>query len=98
MSVSIGPRGYVNIVSTEEGPERNVKIVSFSGRADTGFIPNAHFQAGENPVAIVNVQTGALATSRFGGVVTGGISQTDTGDFAGNTFFAIVTDTGAAGL
>lgn len=97
MAITLGPRGFLDLISADEGPERGVRIVSFPGRADTGFIPAA-FNVSRPPVAIVNVATGALATSRFGGVVTGGISQNDTGDFSGNTFFAVVTDTGVASL
>ena len=97
MAINIAPKGSIRLISADEGPQRPVKIVSFVGRADTGFIP-ADFIVGEPPVAIINVQTGALATGHFGGVVTGGISQTDTGDFSTQTHFAIVTDTGTAGL
>jgi hypothetical protein len=96
MAYTIAPRGFIDLVSASAGPERSVRIVSFAGRSDTGFIP-AQFNAGEPPVAVVNVATGALATGSFGGVVTGGISQTDTGQGAG-PFFAIVTDTGTAGI
>ena len=98
MAISIPQSGYIDVVSTAAGPERGVKLISFPGRADTGFIPHSQFRAGENPVAIVNVSTGALATGHFGGVVNGGISQTDTGNSAAHTFLAVVTDTGAAGL
>jgi hypothetical protein len=101
MSTSIGPGGHANIVSTKVGAERNVKILSFQGRADTGSIPHSQFRAGEPPIAYVNVNTGLLvAAGTFGGVVTGAISQIDTGvgDLSASTFFAIVTDTGTAGL
>lgn len=103
MAQSIGPKGFLEVVSTEVGPERNVSLLSFNGRGDTGFIDNSRFRVGENPVAIVNVTTGALATSSFNTTVAnGGINQTDTGAndgrFTGHTFFAIVTDTGTAGL
>jgi hypothetical protein len=96
---TIAPRGFVNLISAEEGPERNVRVVSFLGRGDSGFIP-AHFNAGEPPVAIINVGTGLLeAAGHFIAPVTGGISQdTGAGNVAGQTFFAIVTDTGTAGV
>ena len=100
MAKSIGPGGHLDIVSSEVGPERNVKLVSFRGRSDTGFIPQAQLRAGEPPVAYVNVTTGELmASDVFGGVVTGGLSQVDTGvgDLSGSVFFGIVTDTGTAG-
>ena len=99
MAHTLAPRGHIDIISAEEGPERNVRIVSFVGRSDSGFIP-AQFNAGEPPVAIVNVGTGLLeATGHFIGTVTGGISQdTGAGNVSGQTFFAIVTDTGTAGI
>lgn len=99
MAQSIAPKGFIDLISAEEGPERNVRIVSFTGRGDSGFIP-AHFNAGEPPVAIVNVGTGLLeAAGHFINPVTGGINQdTGAGNVSGQTFFAIVTDTGTAGI
>lgn len=101
MSKSIGPGGHLFVVSSQVGPERDVKLLSFRGRSDTGHIPHSQLRAGEPPIAYINVTTGALvADGTFGGVVTGGLSQIDTGvgDLSGNIFFAIVTDTGTAGL
>jgi hypothetical protein len=101
MTSSIGPGGYLNVISSQVGPERNVKIISFDGRSDTGFINQSQVRAGEPPIAYINVTTGALvASGTFGGVVSGGISQVDTGvgDLSGNTFFGIITDTGTAGI
>ncbi|MCK9549120.1 hypothetical protein [Aquamicrobium sp.] len=101
MAISIGPGGYLDVQSSEVGAERNVKLLSFRGRSDTGFIPQAQLRAGEPPVAYVNVNTGALVPAgTFGGVVTGGLSQVDTGigDLSGSVFFAVVTDTGSPGL
>lgn len=99
MAISIPPKGFIDIVTAREGPERPVRIVSFTGRGDSGFIP-AHFNAGEPPVAIVNVRSGLLeATGHFINPVTGGISQdTGAGNVSGQTFVAIVTDTGTAGI
>jgi hypothetical protein len=99
MAQTLAPRGHINLMSAEEGPERQVRVVSFVGRGDSGFIP-AHFNAGEPPVAIVNVGTGLLeASGHFINPVTGGISQdTGAGNVSGQTFFAIVTDTGTAGI
>lgn len=98
MAISIGPRGFQEIVSSRVGPERLVRIVEFQGRADTGSIPG-HFNAQEPPVAIICVNTGLLETGHFTGATTGAISQdTGAGNASSKTFLAIVTDTGAGGL
>lgn len=96
-SMSLGPRGHVKLVSTQVDPGRDVKVLSFRGRADTGTIEHPLFKAAQPPVAVINVNTGLDQTSAFSGVTTGAISQSDTGigDVSGNTFFAIVTDTGS---
>lgn len=99
MAHTLSPRGFINLVGANEGPERGVRIVSFLGRSDSGFIPAA-FNVSRPPVAIVNVRTGLLEPAgHFIGVVTGGISQdTGAGNVANRQFFTIVTDTGVATL
>jgi hypothetical protein len=98
MAISVGQRGFVDLVGVESGPERSVRVVSFMGRSDTGFIP-AQFNVSRPPIVVINVETGLNETGHFIGTVTGGISQdTGAGDKAGTTFFAIVTDTGVATL
>jgi hypothetical protein len=104
MAISIGTGGYLEVQSPEVGPERPVRLLPFRGRSDTGFIPQAHFRAGEPPVAVVSFTSGELLPSgAFTGVVNGGISQSynDTGgdpiDLSGHLLLAVVTDTGSAG-
>lgn len=105
MAVSIGPRGHIDIVATAAGgPQRRVRVAAFLGRNDTGFIAQPIMRAGENPIAIIDVNLGRVVTTSFGGIVTGGLSQTDTGglgddgSMSGHAMFAIITDTGTAGL
>lgn len=101
MSMKIGPGGFLDIMTSEVGPQRPMRLLSFTARGDTGAIAHPMFKAGENPVAIIDMNTGVAATSAFGGVVYGAISQTDTGSAAalsGHTMIAVLTDTGTAGL
>ena len=82
MSAKIGPKGVLQLIDGEIGPKRPLRIHSFKGRADTGFIPVPQLRAGCPPIAYINMTTGLLVASvPFVGVVTGGLSQ-DTG--AGN--------------
>ncbi len=96
----IAQRGFLDLMASEVGPIRPVRIHSFRGRSDTGFIPVPMLKAGAPPIAYINVTTGALVSSvPFIGVVTGGLSQdTGAGNAAATTFWAIETDTGAAGI
>jgi len=105
VAISIGPKGHVDVVASGGGgPQRKVRLAQFYGRSDTGFIAQPIMRLGEAPIAIVDVDKGRLVTSSFGGVVTGGLSQTDTGglgddgSMSGHVMLAIITDTGAAGL
>lgn len=97
MTASIGPGGHLKLVSTEVGPERDVKVLSFRGRADTGVIEHPMFKTAQPPVAIINVNTGIDQTAAFSGTTVGAISQSDTGvgDLSDNMFFAFVSDTGS---
>jgi hypothetical protein len=52
MAVSIGPKGHVDISTAGSGPQRKVRLVSFYGRSDTGFISQPILRAGENPIAV----------------------------------------------
>lgn len=101
MSIKIGPGGFLDIVTSELGPQRPMRLLSFTARGDTGAIAHPMFKAGENPVAIIDMDNGIAVTGSFGGVVYGAISQTDTGlsaALAGHTMIAVITDTGAPGL
>ena len=104
MAVSIGPGGHLDVATAGGGPQRNVRLVSFYGRSDTGYISQPILRSGENPIAVIDVNKGRIVTSSFGGIVTGGISQTDTGglgddgSMSGHTMLAVITDTGTAGL
>lgn len=100
-SKSIGPKGRLDIHSSEIGPQRMIKVLSFHARADTGYIDVPFLQAGNPPKFVIDVNNGGDYTASFGGTVTGGFSQTDTGVnslITGHTMFAIVADTGTAGL
>jgi hypothetical protein len=106
MAITIGPKGVLDIVSSEAGgPQRKVRIIAFPGRGTTGAISQPRFQAGEKPIAIIDVNYGRLVTDSFDlAVSTGSITQSDTGglgddgSMSGHTMFAIITDTGTAGL
>lgn len=100
----LGPKGYATLIASEAGPQREVRIVAFRGRGDTGFCDAPMMRAGEPPVAVIDVDKGRNVTAAFGGTVTGGISQIDTGglggdgSMSGHTMLAIVADTGTAGI
>lgn len=104
MPAAIGPKGHLEIVATGAGPQRAIRVLEFLGRVDTGFCDQPFMRSGENPLAIFDVTKGRLVTSSFGGVVNGGLSQTDTGGlgddgtFEDHVMLAFVTDTGTVGL
>jgi len=101
MTISIGNRGYVELVSTADGAKRRVKIVSFTGLsgvdtgAGNGGVINAQFDPALQPIAVVDVTDGSLRTAEFSdtGNTRGELTQTDTGP-AGHTCWGIFTDTG----
>lgn len=104
MAVSIGPKGYLDIIAAG-GPQRKVRLVEFLARGDTGFIAQPLFREGENPIAIIDVNYGRLVTSSFITTLsTGGISQSDTGGLGddgpltNHVMLAVITDTGTAGV
>jgi hypothetical protein len=100
MTEKIAQRGFLDLIASEVGPTRKVRIHSFRGRSDTGFIPVPMLKAGCPPIAVVNISSGLLEpTGHFIGTVTGGLSQdTGAGNAAANTYWAIETDTGAIGV
>jgi|RhiMethySRZTD1v2_1073278.scaffolds.fasta_scaffold1896529_1 hypothetical protein len=105
MTQSIGPKGHIDFYSNEVGPTRKVSAHTFYARGDTGFCAVPGLRAGEPPFAVIDLAKGHVCTSSFGGTVTGGISQIDTGGLGGDGQFAtshvmlaLVTDTGAVGL
>lgn len=84
MSISLGPGGFMNFVTTARGAQKTVRLISFDGRTDTGDIAHPQFRAGENALAVINTQTGLAATGSFDTTVkTGAITQTDTGSGTG---------------
>jgi hypothetical protein len=58
MAVSIGPKGWLDLVSTAVDPGKRVRIISFTGPGDTGPIVNDHFIVGRHPSAIIDVTAG----------------------------------------
>ncbi len=104
MTTSIGLKGYIEVVTPALGAQRKFKLGVFTGRSDTGFCVAPFFRATEPPIAIIDMNRGRVVTSSFSGVVTGGISQSDTGglgndgSMSGHSMLAIIGDTGAAGL
>lgn len=104
MSAKIGPLGFLDIVSSQVGPQRKIRVISFQAPAAPGAIFHPMLRTGENPIAIVDLNAGRLVTASFGAASYGSITQTDTGGLgadgtmAGHTMFAILADTGAAGL
>lgn len=104
MAISIGPKGYLDLVSTDEGPRRMVRIVSFVSPGDTGPIVHQMFEVGKNPAAILDIDAGELVTSSFKTAVSANHAirhQSDTGQASaldGRTCWAIITDTGITAI
>jgi hypothetical protein len=102
MTISIGPTGYIDLVSTAVDPGKPVRIISFVGPGDTGPIVHPHFRVGRHPSAIIDITAGGeLVTSSFKTTVGANHSirhQSDTGMAAaldGHTCWAICpSDTG----
>jgi hypothetical protein len=91
MTTKIGPGGFVDLVSSELGPQRQMRIISFTAPAAPGAVSHP-MNFGRNVVAA------------FGAASNGSITQTDTGGLgadgtmAGHTMWAILGDTGTAGI
>lgn len=105
MTISVGRKGYVELIAPGIGPHRKVKIVSFTGLAADGPIAGQHFPLNTSKQglkAVIDMDWGLLATSSFRdtGSDTGNLhlSQIDTGvaspNFSGHTMWAIITDSG----
>jgi len=104
MAISIGPKGYLDLLSTDEGPRRRVRIISFTSPGDTGPIVHQMFEVGNHPAAIIDIDAGELVTSSFKTTVGSNHAirhQSDTGLAAaldGHTCWAVITDTGVAAV
>jgi hypothetical protein len=104
MSTKLGPGGFLDIVTSALGPQRPMRLLTFTAPAAPGAVAHPMFKAGENPVAIIDMNFGRNVVAAFGAAANGSITQTDTGGLgadgtmAGHTMIAILTDTGAAGL
>jgi hypothetical protein len=104
MTTKIGPGGFVDLVSSELGPQRQMRIISFTAPAAPGAVSHPMFKAGENPIAIIDMNFGRNVVAAFGAASNGSITQTDTGGLgadgtmAGHTMWAILGDTGTAGI
>lgn len=84
MSLSLGPGGVFDFITTARGASKTIRLISFHGRSDTGDIAHPQFRAGENAIAVVNTETRLNATGSFNTTVkTGAITQTDTGSGVG---------------
>ena len=104
MTIKIGPKGYVDLIASEVGPKRKVKIVGFTGLAAAGPIAGQHFPHNNSErglKAVIDMTWGLNSTAYFRdtGSDTGNIhlSQVDTGaggNFDGHTMWAVITDTG----
>ena len=94
-TVTVGPNDFIELITTEEGPHRRMRIVSFVGLSAAGGVVNSQFNTDFQPVAVVDMNDGKLRTSEFSdtGDTTGQLTQTDTGP-SGHTCFAVYTDTG----
>lgn len=95
MTISIGPKGHVDLVSSFEGPKRKVKVVSFIGRSTAGPVNHPKITADMQPIAVIDLNDGSLRTSEFSdtGDTTGTLTQLDTGP-SGHACWAVFTDTG----
>jgi hypothetical protein len=104
MTIKIGPKGYVDLVASDVGAAKKIRIVAFKGLAAAGEIPGQHFPVNASKsrlAATIDVTTGLNATAYFRdtGSLVGDLhlTQVDTGatpNHSGNTMWAIITDTG----
>lgn len=104
MTIKIGPKGHVDLMASEVGPAKKVKIVAFNARSTVGPIAGQHFPYNASKSALtatIDMTTGKNATVDFRdtGSVIGNIhlTQWDTGvaaTYDGHRMWAIITDTG----
>lgn len=100
MTIKIGQGGYVKLQGPDEGPRRQVQIVSFKGASAAGEVAGPHFRIPTDKIslrAVIDVDDGKNRTTEFRdtGAAAGDLhlSQLDTGP-SGHTMWAIYTDTG----
>lgn len=104
MAISIGHKGYLNLISADEGPRRMIRIISFTSPGDTGPIVHDQFEVGKAPAVIIDMDTQDVVTTSFKTGVSAAHAirhQSDTGVAAaisGHTCWAIVADTGTDAL
>jgi hypothetical protein len=104
--ISIGPKGHLDLISTDVDPQKRMRIVSFVGPGDTGPIVSDHFVVGRHPSAIIDITAGGeLVTTSFKTTVGTNHAirhQSDTGQAAaldGHTCWAICpSDTGITAI
>ncbi len=103
MAISIGPKGWVDLWSSDVGPKRKVRIISVQIPALGGDVKHPFVDPGMQPIAMINVKDGKLVTTYVSdtGTSTGNVKITDTGadvtrvGDTGETVWVIYTDTGA---
>jgi len=103
MTISIGPKGYVNLVPVKDGPNVRAKLVSCQSLAAAGDISNPAFDPAMQPVWVGNMTLGGKDVTVFfsdTGNLEGTLKQNDTGTTqnnvgtAGDTLWVLYTDTG----
>jgi len=103
MAVTLGPKGWIDLISTAEGPKRKVRILSVPNRATPGDALHPFANPDMQPIAAINVRDGKLVTTYISdtGTEQGQVKITDTGadvtrvGDTGDTLWVIYTDTGA---
>jgi len=100
MANRIGPNGYMDIIDPIAGPQRSIRIVSFTGAAAAGQVTGPPFPLNTSRRglrAVIDINDGKNRTAEFSdtGCDTGNIhlSQLDTGP-SGHVCWGIFSDTG----
>lgn len=103
MAISVGHRGWLQLIPVEEGAHRSAKLVSFQARSTAGDINHPQFDPAMQPVWVGNMSLGGKDVTAFftdTGSETGTLKQNDTGTSqnnvgsAGDTMWVLYTDTG----
>jgi hypothetical protein len=97
MAITIGHKGYVDLLSSTAGSKRKLRIVSFTGLAAAGGVLHQQFDNKMQPVAVFDMSDGKTRTAEFSdtGDTLGQLTQIDTGP-SGHVCWAVFSDTGIA--
>ena len=102
MAISIGPRGWLQLMPVKGGAKRSAKMISFHALGTAGDVNHPQFSPAAHPVWIGNMSAGGKDVTAFyadTGTTYGRLAELDTGTTskvgtAGDTIWALYTDTG----